>query len=60
MEVLIVVRVSGTANRAVVGADFSSNCMPGSYFFAFHDGTEIGPRMLSRIAKHTGLLPSDL
>jgi predicted RNA binding protein YcfA (HicA-like mRNA interferase family) len=30
------------------------------YVFAFHDGTEIGPRMLARIAKHTGLKPSDL
>ena len=30
------------------------------FVFAFHDGTEIGPRMLSRIAKHTGLSPSDL
>lgn len=30
------------------------------YVFAFHDGTEIGPRMLVRIAKHTGLEPSDL
>ena len=28
--------------------------------FAFHDGEEIGPRMLARIAKHTGLQPSDL
>ena len=28
--------------------------------FAFHDGDEIGPRMLSRIAKHTGLRPEDL
>jgi predicted RNA binding protein YcfA (HicA-like mRNA interferase family) len=28
--------------------------------FAFHDGTEIGPKMLARIAKHTGLRPSDL
>ena len=28
--------------------------------FAFHDGEEIGPRMLSRIAKVTGLQPSDL
>ena len=25
------------------------------YVFAFHDGEGIGPRMLSRIAKHTGL-----
>jgi predicted RNA binding protein YcfA (HicA-like mRNA interferase family) len=30
------------------------------YVFAFHDGTEIGPRMLARIAKHTGLKPSDI
>ncbi len=29
------------------------------YVFAFHDGTEIGPRMLARIAKHAGLKPSD-
>jgi len=28
--------------------------------FAFHDNEEIGPRMLARIAKHTGLTPSDL
>jgi len=30
------------------------------YVFAFHDGDEIGPRMLARIAKHTGLEPDDL
>jgi len=30
------------------------------YVFAFHDGEEIGPRMLARIAKHTGLSPEDL
>jgi hypothetical protein len=28
--------------------------------FAFHDGDEIGPRMLARIAKRTGLEPDDL
>jgi predicted RNA binding protein YcfA (HicA-like mRNA interferase family) len=28
--------------------------------FAFHDGEEIGPRMLARIAKLTGLHPEDL
>lgn len=28
--------------------------------FAFHDGDEIGPRMLKRIAKRTGLTPDDL
>ncbi|HUW38388.1 MAG TPA: type II toxin-antitoxin system HicA family toxin [Rhodocyclaceae bacterium] len=30
------------------------------FVFAFHDGEEIGPRMLARIAKHTGLTPKDL
>jgi len=28
--------------------------------FAFHDNEEIGPRMLTRIAKRTGLQPEDL
>jgi predicted RNA binding protein YcfA (HicA-like mRNA interferase family) len=28
--------------------------------FAFHDDVEIGPVMLSRIAKRTGLRPEDL
>jgi predicted RNA binding protein YcfA (HicA-like mRNA interferase family) len=27
--------------------------------FAFHDDEEIGPRMLARLAKHTGLHPED-
>jgi len=30
------------------------------YVFAFHDREEIGPRMLARIAKHTGLRPDHL
>ena len=30
------------------------------YVFAFHEGEEIGPRMLARIAKRTGLTPGDL
>ena len=28
--------------------------------FAFHDGEEIGPRMLARVAKISGLTPPDL
>ena len=28
--------------------------------FPFHDGDEIGPKMLARIAKSTGLIPEDL
>lgn len=30
------------------------------YTWAFHDKEEIGPHMLARIAKHTGLKPEDL
>ncbi len=30
------------------------------FVFAFHDGDEIGPSMLARIARHTGLTPADL
>ena len=30
------------------------------FVFAFHDSEEIGPKMLARIAKHTGLTPSDV
>ncbi|MDE2230198.1 MAG: type II toxin-antitoxin system HicA family toxin [Alphaproteobacteria bacterium] len=28
--------------------------------FAFHDGDELGPRILARLAKRTGLRPEDL
>lgn len=28
--------------------------------FAFHEGEEIGPKMLARIARRTGLTPEDL
>jgi predicted RNA binding protein YcfA (HicA-like mRNA interferase family) len=31
-----------------------------NYTFAFHDDAEIGPAMLARIAKHTGLKPENL
>ena len=31
-----------------------------NYIFAFHDGEEIGPRMLAKISKQTGLKPTDL
>jgi predicted RNA binding protein YcfA (HicA-like mRNA interferase family) len=30
------------------------------FVFAFHDRDEIGPRMLARLSKHTGLTPEDL
>jgi predicted RNA binding protein YcfA (HicA-like mRNA interferase family) len=31
-----------------------------NFVFAFHDSEEIGPKMLVRIARHTGLRPEDL
>ena len=34
--------------------------VPKPQFRQFHDGEEIGPRMLARIAKHTGLTVADL
>lgn len=30
------------------------------YVFAFHDGDEVEPKMLARVAKHTGLTPNNL
>jgi len=30
------------------------------YVFSFHDGDEIGSKMMARIAKKTGLKPEDL
>lgn len=31
-----------------------------NYTFAFHEGEEVGPSLLARIAKKTGLKPEDL
>ena len=31
-----------------------------NFVFAFHDGEEVGPRMLARIARKSGLQPDDL
>ena len=30
------------------------------YVFAFHDGEEVGPSMLARVARRTDLRPEDL
>lgn len=47
-------RQSGGSHRILERAGWP-DCI-----FAFHDDVEIGPRMLARIAKHTGLTPADL
>ena len=33
---------------------------PYQFTWAFHDNEEIGPKMLAKIAKRTGLTPDDL
>ena len=47
-------RQSGGSHKVLERAGWSD------VVFAFYDGEEIGPRMLARIAKHTGLTPGDL
>jgi predicted RNA binding protein YcfA (HicA-like mRNA interferase family) len=47
-------RHSGTSHRILSRPNWPD------YVFAFHDGDEIGPRMLARISKCTGLTPDDL
>jgi predicted RNA binding protein YcfA (HicA-like mRNA interferase family) len=47
-------RQSGTSHRVLARDGWPD------YVFAFHDRVEIGPHMLARIAKHTGLRRDDL
>ena len=47
-------RQSGTSHRVLARPGWPDSV------FAFHEGEEIGPKMLARIAKHTGLTPEDL
>ena len=50
----IVKRQSGTSYRILARSDWPD------FVFAFHDGAEIGPKMLARVARRTGLTPNDL
>ncbi|MCX7003044.1 MAG: type II toxin-antitoxin system HicA family toxin [bacterium] len=50
----VVKRQRGTSHKILARPGWSD------VVYAFHDGEEIGPRMLARIARHTGLTPSDL
>lgn len=54
-------RIGWSIKRETSGSHriFSQPGWP-DYVFAFHDRTEIGPRMLARIAKKTGLRPNDI
>jgi hypothetical protein len=48
----------GQDPRAVRSA--TSHRLAGNYTFAFHNNEEVGPSLLSQIAKKTGLRPEDL
>ena len=52
----------GWTEKRHVGTSHRTLSRPGwpDYVFSFHDDEEVGPRMLARIAKHTGLKPTDL
>ena len=50
----VIKRESGTSHKVLSKTGFPI------YIFAFHDKEEIGPKMLVRISKHTGLKPEDL
>lgn len=47
-------RERGGSHRVLARSGWSD------FVFAFHNSDEIGPKMLARIAKHTGLTPDDL
>ena len=47
-------RQAGTSHRVLARPGWPD------YVFSFRDSDEIGPKMLARIAKHTGLTPKDL
>jgi hypothetical protein len=47
-------RQAGGTPRILAGENWPD------YVFAFHDGEEIGPRMLARVARRTGLQPEDV
>jgi len=47
-------RQHGTSHRVLSRPGWAD------FVFAFHDREEIGPKLLARIAKHTGLTPQDL
>jgi predicted RNA binding protein YcfA (HicA-like mRNA interferase family) len=52
----------GWAVKRQGGGSYRVLARPGwpDFVFAFHDDEEIGPRMLARIARRTGLKPEDL
>jgi hypothetical protein len=60
-EVYALDQVAQGADDKFVNSGFRAqrNDRP-DYVFAFQDNEDIGPRMLARVARHTGLTPADL
>lgn len=50
----IVKRHSGTSHQILAKSGWPD------FVFSFHERDEIGPKMLARIARRTGLTPDDL
>jgi predicted RNA binding protein YcfA (HicA-like mRNA interferase family) len=46
-------RQSGGSHRVLARSGWPD------FVFAFHEGEEIGPRMMARLARRTGLRPED-
>ena len=54
------IRVGWTIKRQAGSHKILQHADYADFVFAFHDGEEIGPRMMARIAKRTGLKPEDI
>jgi predicted RNA binding protein YcfA (HicA-like mRNA interferase family) len=55
-------RIGWVEHQIVKGSSHRQLKRPGfaDFTWAFHDSDEIGPKMLARIAKQTGLSPENL
>jgi len=53
-------RIGWTVKRQVGSHQLLERPGWSNFVFAFHEREEIGPKMLARIAKKTGLRPDDL
>jgi predicted RNA binding protein YcfA (HicA-like mRNA interferase family) len=53
-------RIGWTVKRQIGSHQLLERAGWPDYVFAFHDREEIGPKMLAKIAKKTGLRPEDL
>ena len=56
----VLLRLGWTVKRQTGSHEIRSRPRWPDLVFAFHDRDETGPRMLARIAKHSGLRPEDL